>query len=214
MTRMSLRHRRYTCGRVQALQNKVSRLEVALKDALEDRERAHRFAELAFVDALTGLPNRRAFDHAIERELERARRGFSEPLTLAIMDVDHFKRVNDTYGHVMGDVVLNRIGTILKGATRSVDFVGRYGGEEFVLLFPKTSIADARILVERLRSVSLQSGLSFQTPGTEENFSVTLSFGLTEWRGYHEGVDEWKGRADAALYEAKRLGRNRVVCAD
>lgn len=194
------------------LLKEVERL-MAENSALRARnETLEQRAELAFVDTLTGVPNRRAFDHALERELGRAERGV-RPLSLVLMDVDHFKKVNDEHGHQVGDQVLRRLGHLLGRSVRHVDFVGRYGGEEFVFLFPSTGDTDAWAFVERLRRNVFPPNLHFIGSGGQ-SFTVTVSFGIAEWWGHGEDASMLIERADRALYEAKRQGRNCAVIAD
>jgi diguanylate cyclase (GGDEF)-like protein len=166
---------------------------------------------LVFVDPLTGLGNRRAFEKALEREVARVKRGMGEPLSVAIIDVDHFKSVNDTYGHDVGDRVLEKLGGILRRKLRPTDFVGRQGGEEFVILMPKTNTAGARTYAERVR-VLVATLLSVEsTEGSQGLVSATVSIGVATWDKATESPDEFLKRADQALYAAKAHGRNRVV---
>ena len=154
--------------------------------------------QLARVDALTGLPNRRAWNAELPLALERSRRA-GTPLSVAIVDIDHFKRFNDTYGHPAGDRLLAGAATAWQGSVRAVDLVARYGGEEFVVLLPDAAATEAAGVIERLRTV---------TPAGQ-----TFSAGLAVWDG-REGSDELVTRADAALYRAKEAGRNRTEVAD
>jgi diguanylate cyclase (GGDEF)-like protein/PAS domain S-box-containing protein len=162
----------------------------------EERERLMREVELlARSDALTGLPNRRALDDQLPREMARALREGS-PLCLAIIDIDHFKAYNDTHGHLAGDVVLRDCAAAWDGELRGEDMILRFGGEEFLVVLPNCGPADATEIVERLRAA---------TPDGQ-----TCSAGLAAWLP-GESVDELVGRADKALYEAKESGRDRLV---
>jgi diguanylate cyclase (GGDEF)-like protein len=152
---------------------------------------------LARSDALTGLPNRRALDDQLPREMARALRS-ELPLCLAIIDIDHFKAYNDTHGHLAGDAILRDCAAAWDAQLRGEDTILRYGGEEFLVILPQCEPDDAAEIVERLRAA---------TPGDQ-----TCSAGLAMWRT-GESVDEFVGRADAALYEAKEAGRNRLVSA-
>jgi two-component system cell cycle response regulator len=153
-------------------------------------------------DALTGLWNRRAILANLERELHRAGRE-SSAVAVALMDLDHFKRVNDTHGHLVGDEVLRETARRLGGAVRPYDFVGRYGGEEFLVVAPGLDRGGAPDLAERIRRVFADA--PFVTSGPE--LPVTLSLGVVAVQGAAE-VRDVLATADAALYEAKEAGRN------
>jgi two-component system cell cycle response regulator len=161
--------------------------------------------KLATVDSLTTLLNRRAFLALLDLELERARR-LNYPTSLVLLDVDHFKQVNDRHGHAAGDAVLAAVGRLLGRQLRKVDMVARWGGEEFVAALTGTAELDALMVAERLRAKL--EGLAVRAPdGTV--IPVTASFGVAQWdRG--EPADVVIDRADRAMYAAKKAGRNRV----
>jgi diguanylate cyclase (GGDEF)-like protein len=161
-------------------------------------------AELAHTDGLTGLANRRRLDRDLDLECERAAR-YGRPLALIMFDVDHFKRLNDTYGHAHGDEVLRQLAAVVTGAVRSTDTVYRYGGEEFAVLAREAGSEDARALAERLRS---QVEEHFATRGSWGQ--VTASFGLGLVPPTAPVPGEVVAAADAALYRSKTEGRNRV----
>ncbi|GMU51843.1 MAG: hypothetical protein AMXMBFR33_09890 [Candidatus Xenobia bacterium] len=171
-------------------------------------EKARLFAEvlrLATTDGLTGLTNRRHFFQLAERELGLARR-HSEPLSAVLLDVDHFKAFNDTYGHDVGDEVLRVVASTLTGAMRREDLLARYGGEEFVLLLPRTPGPEAfEVVCERLRR-------AVEECRVKETLRVTISLGVADLKP-GEGLNELLVRADAALYESKKAGRNRTTLA-
>ncbi len=172
---------------------------------LQLHQQAEEFARQAREDALTGLGNRRAFDEALEREFARARRS-GAPLSVVVVDIDHFKQVNDQFSHAAGDEVLRRVAALLKAESRGFDIVARWGGEEFTLLLPETTLAAARSSCERLRERIMALDLSDIDPALR----ITASFGIAD----AEGVDNHQQllhRADQALYRAKAEGRNRVV---
>lgn len=162
---------------------------------------------LARQDALTGLANRRAFDEALQHEYLRAQRAQST-LCLALLDVDHFKQVNDKLSHAVGDEVLKRIAAVLKQQSRTVDMLARWGGEEFVILLPDTSLDDAAEVCERLRQKIEKLDLS----ELAADLKMTVSIGLTT--NYKLALPQLLISADKALYQAKRQGRNRLVMAD
>ncbi len=168
---------------------------LALRNArlLAERER------LAAMDGLTGLANRREFDAALAREVSRSERS-REPLSLVVFDVDHFKRINDTRGHLGGDEVLRAISSVLAGAVREMDLVARYGGEEFALILPRCDQHDAIRVIERVTA---------SMKGPAELQGVTLSSGLATIPFNADSGLSLVAAADEALYESKRSGRNR-----
>ncbi len=169
--------------------------------------RAETLSNLSVRDGLTGLFNRRHFEEALGLELQRART-FGQPLCLALLDVDHFKRINDTFSHVVGDAVLRTIAQVLQKELRASDVAARYGGEEFVLILPHTGLDGARIAAEKVRVAIATNPWGHLTPGRE----VTVSLGLAEWKAGESSLD-FVRRADQALYAAKTSGRNRVRAA-
>lgn len=186
--------------------DEVLRLIAAeLGGALRMAALVHDTRRLAATDPLTGLMNRRAFLEAFEREHSRAVR-HALPMTLVMVDVDHFKRVNDTHGHDAGDAVLRAVAASLARGARKSDLVARWGGEEFVLFLPQTGEAGARVASERLRRA-----IAELRPATPSGASVpvTASFGLAS-ATVPTPADELSSRADRALYVAKERGRNRV----
>lgn len=158
--------------------------------------------EWAFVDMLTGLPNRRRCEQELQEAIARHQR-YGEPFTICLWDIDHFKQINDTYGHEGGDQVLRQLARLARNTVRSTDLVGRWGGEEFFLLLPCTRLAEAEQLAERLR-------LQVMNQIALDHRAVTASFGLAECHPSNDQVS-LLARADAALYEAKSAGRNRVI---
>jgi diguanylate cyclase (GGDEF)-like protein len=162
-----------------------------------------RIRRMASTDGLTGVANRRSLEQAIEAELARAARA-GEDVSLVMIDVDHFKRLNDTYGHQTGDEVLRRVAAELQAGVRSFDTVGRYGGEEFAVVLPRSGAAEAAQIAERLRVGIEQSGTE---PG------VTVSAGVATFPLDAVAADALFGAADGALYASKAAGRNRVTAA-
>lgn len=182
----------------------ASQVAIALENARLFRESQNQ----AITDALTGVHNRRGIFQLGEIEVKRSRR-IHRPISVMMLDIDHFKQVNDRYSHAVGDQVLRMVAQRCLKALRGVDLIGRYGGEEFIILLPETNLAGARIIGERLRRSIMDS--AFQTDAGE--IYITSSLGIAE-SGKKETLDQLVQRADAALYQAKNTGRNRVVSDD
>ncbi|MEU7826653.1 diguanylate cyclase [Catellatospora sp. NPDC049133] len=168
-------------------------------------QRRAELVDLATTDPLTGLPNRRALRAGMARELDHARlRG--APFSLILLDLDHFKAVNDEYGHLAGDLVLREVGKILQGQVRSTDLAGRHGGEEFAVLLPDTGRDAALRTAERVRAALSHTPIEFQG----HTVRVTASLGVVTYPEDGLTGEELVRRADVALYAAKRAGRDRV----
>jgi diguanylate cyclase (GGDEF)-like protein len=160
---------------------------------------------LAITDSLTRIMNRRGITVSLLDAMAQAER-YNTPLSVAMGDIDHFKRVNDTHGHEAGDKVLAQIAAALSEALRMPDKVGRYGGEEFLVIFPHTTLVQARKIAERMRGEVQKSEIDLGTARVK----ATISLGVTQFqRG--EDLEQLLSRADAALYQAKTDGRNLVV---
>lgn len=162
----------------------------------------HKILDLSIIDELTSLYNRRKIMEILKTEIERSER-YNYDLSVILCDVDDFKKVNDTYGHKMGDVVLKKVSTVLKNSLRKVDFVGRFGGEEFLIVSPQTTINNAVMLAERIRRV-LES-VTFE--GLDRR--VTISMGISSFESGKD-IDKLINEADVALYKAKYSGKNSV----
>ena len=157
---------------------------------------------------MTGLHNRRSFEERVEVECKRALR-YSRPLTVLLGDIDHFKQVNDRYGHAQGDIVLKRVSQTLIDTFRTNDTIARYGGEEFVILLPETDPDEAQVVADRL--CAAVRALSFSSP--TKPFQVTITIGLVSLPpGYSQRHSERLEQVDKALYTAKGNGRDRVEC--
>ena len=159
-------------------------------------------------DGLTGLLNRRALEEAMSRQVARSRRS-GEAFCVLMLDADHFKQINDRFGHAVGDLALKHLATLLRGHMRDVDRLARFGGEEFLVLLPGLALADALPVAERLREVVASEPL----PHADGMIRLSVSVGMAEWGGAQEDPSRLLVRADAALYEAKRRGRDRVASA-
>jgi len=201
--------------RIKRLQDAVAAQNKALEAANEEKatllsqleSKNTQLAVLAKTDPLTGIANRGHIEACLGDEVARARR-FQHPLAVAMLDIDHFKQINDGFGHPFGDRAIREIARVLAETVRQVDKVGRYGGEEFLLVLPDTDMPGARILAERIRE--LVAATVFEPEGHQ----ATVSIGLARWE---PGLDSWEAlvsNADKALYEAKETGRNRVCCWD
>jgi len=169
-------------------------------------ELSHELEMMASTDSLTRIYNRRVFREWCEREFDRSV-GNGNPFSLIMMDLDHFKRINDRYGHRGGDEVLLAVVQIMQDSIREIDTLGRWGGEEFVALLPGTCMDDAQIVAERVRRNVEQLVLNID----EANIGVTVSLGIATLRGREDGLDAMFVRADRALYLAKESGRNQVL---
>jgi diguanylate cyclase len=188
--------------RVQHMRTRISVLEResrSLQESLREEQR------LAMIDALTGIPNRAAYDDRIEQEFKRWKR-FERPVSILAWDIDRFKTINDAYGHKAGDKVLRVIGQHLARHVRDTDFVARYGGEEFVMLLVGTAIDEARVVADKIRLEVAQLGFHFH----DHPVAVTASCGITAFVGA-DTPDVIFDRADRALYKAKEAGRNCCV---
>jgi diguanylate cyclase (GGDEF)-like protein len=158
-------------------------------------------------DGLTGLLNRRAMQEIIDQELSRSRR-VGDTFAVVMLDVDHFKSLNDVHGHAAGDHALKHIAALLQTSVRDVDRVGRFGGEEFIVLLPGQALAQAGTVAETLRQRLATQPL--QREGVQTPLTLSASFGVAEWKGPKEDPSRLVMRADQALYRAKRAGRNQV----
>ncbi|VVP15429.1 GGDEF domain-containing protein [Pseudomonas fluorescens] len=188
-------------ARLKSLSERVAHME---QEALGFREHLEEQRQKALIDPLTGLPNRAAWSERLEHEIQQWQQ-HGNTLSLAMLDLDHFKRINDSYGHLAGDKVLKIIATVLRKRLRGSDFIARFGGEEFVLLLPATPPAVGAKLLETLRAAIEACPFHFKG----ERVTITISMGLASFKvGEHS--DLVLKRADQALYRAKNAGRNRV----
>lgn len=185
---------------VLALAFQLTLVALVVAQLISQLEHASRY------DTLTGLLNRRAMDEELVAEVQRSRR-LGESFSLLMLDADHFKQINDTRGHAAGDRALQHLATLLAAQMRDIDRLGRWGGEEFVVMLPGTAAADARNIAERLR----ERVEALPTRWKERPMPLTISIGIAQWQHGGDDLESLLGRADAALYKAKAAGRNRVV---
>ena len=190
-------------GLMAALLLQMSLLALVVTRLVDRLERLSRY------DALTGLLNRRAIDELLAQEEQRARR-LSGHLSVLMIDIDHFKRINDSQGHAVGDRALQHLAAVMRSQLREIDHLARWGGEEFLAVLAATSAAEALVMAERLadrvRSLPLVND--------DIRLALTASIGVAEWLGPDDTVLQLLGRADAALYQAKRNGRDQVRAAE
>jgi len=187
---------------LEATKHVVRIKEIELNAVLAQAE------EVSHVDALTCLPNRRQVIKQLQNEVFRAER-YSTRLSVSMIDIDHFKRINDSYGHTVGDQVLFQLANILQDNIRNPDTVGRYGGEEFLVVLPNTGLKEAgeqaARLCGRIRETDLNIG---------EVIRMSVSIGVAEYKHGQENWQKFLSRADMALYEAKNSGRDRWISSE
>ena len=183
---------------IQASEKKLKLLTLELEQSNK------KLLELSYLDKLTNIPNRRAYEEKIANEMQAAKRS-GEQLSLLMIDIDNFKEYNDTYGHQNGDVALFRVANQIKGTLpRKTDFLARYGGEEIIAILPYTSIENATLIAEKIIQCVLN--LNIEHSYSKFNKMLTVSIGVSS---IDTGVDKLLTYADRALYKAKRNGRNR-----
>jgi len=197
--------------RFQTIHKESERVKGDLQKAVSARTveltlERDKLSTIAKTDELTGLLNRRYGMELLHNELNRVRR-YGGSVVIALLDIDHFKHVNDTHGHLVGDQVLVSIGLLLKEGIRTVDVSARWGGEEFLLFFPNTELPEGKMVMEKIRT-SIEN---YMFEGRNKRFTVTFSYGLHVFEGEQEGVEEVLHHCDTALYYAKDTGRNRGI---
>lgn len=184
-------------------------LRVRLRAGVRIVEQARKLQYLASHDELTQIWNRRMFDHHLNMEWEQSKRD-GHALTVLMMDLDRFKQINDTHGHLIGDMALQHFSEIVRNELRPYDVFGRYGGEEFVALLPETNGEEASIVAERIREKVESTSLCI---GDNKTINISVSIGVAQSRPYFSEVKCILKAADEAMYRAKRNGRNKVVIA-
>lgn len=178
------------------------------QDITDRKELEARLKDLATIDDMTQIWNRRYFMNAADEEFERAQR-YDNSFSFLMVDADHFKKVNDDYGHAAGDAVLINLAKVMADSVRKVDFVGRLGGEEFAILLPNTPESEALLLAERIREAVEGNPADYNG----QSLPITISIGVSSYRPNDQDLDQVIQRADKALYEAKNQGRNRTMVA-
>ncbi len=178
----------------------------SVRDITARKQFERRLKEMATTDSLTGLSNRRYFMEQAEFQLQQAVR-YERPLSIMMFDLDHFKRINDTYGHDAGDQVLQSVAKVVKEIFRSVDIIGRIGGEEFSVAMPETDLDNAKKAGERLRRGLMQARVKTQ----DKTIEFTASIGITQLTDQKTTLAQMLKQADESLYQAKKEGRNRVI---
>jgi diguanylate cyclase (GGDEF)-like protein len=185
---------------------KAEQLNATIQLAISQHQAAAEIWELATTDSLTGIMNRRQFMSLAEQEFRRTRR-YHHLFSLLILDIDHFKRINDSYGHMFGDQVIKAVVQEVAHILRKTDYLGRFGGEEFVILLSESDSGQALLVAQRI----LEGVAATTFHIREETVSVTVSIGVTTYQTEDESLDALLERADEALYQAKRQGRNRAI---
>ncbi|MCG8428483.1 MAG: GGDEF domain-containing protein [Chromatiales bacterium] len=196
-----MRTEKFNDQELELIENLLSALLYPLRNTLLYQQAVNS----ASIDPLTGVYNRIAMESTIKREIGLAQRHHSA-LSLIILDIDHFKEVNDCHGHLYGDQVITAVAQAAKQTIRESDAIFRYGGEEFLILLNNTAIDGAELLAERIRNK-----INNLKPHTSKDISITISLGVTTMQE-DDDMASFVNRADKALYEAKHTGRNRVVC--
>ncbi len=194
-----------TMGPLRNEQGDITHLFIAVHDVTETVNFEQKLMALNMIDALTGVNNRRSLETHLKEEVERHKR-YGHPLSLIMFDIDHFKAVNDRYGHQCGDYVLQKIAEVIRSAIRTEDVLARYGGEEFCCLLPETSVSAAQILAERFRTKIAGHVFEFQ----KENIRVTISLGVSSMNAATPSAETLLKKADDGLYVAKNKGRNQT----
>ena len=196
---------------IESTRSLKDQLEATTEEIQALRKEIEGIKQTAVTDMLTGLSNRRGLDEILPRDLDKAREN-QTPMVIALMDIDHFKRVNDEHGHLIGDNVLKMLAQVLKNHIKGKDTAARFGGEEFLLVLPETRLDGARILIEQIRKTL--GNMKWVAKDTRKSIGlITVSTGIAQYRD-GESIEDFIKRADNSLYFAKETGRNRTVAED
>ena len=195
-----------TVGPIRDEQGNIISIYITVQDVTEYVIYEHKLIEMSRLDPLTKLFNRSHLEQRLMESIGRSER-FGAALSVIMIDIDNFKSINDTFGHLCGDLVLRQVASLLKETVRQVDIVGRYGGEEFCCILPDTNAENACMLAERLRETVEQAELRFDS----QTLHVTISLGVVEYGDTCDVLETLIKAADDALYESKRNGRNMVT---
>jgi diguanylate cyclase (GGDEF)-like protein len=189
------------------LEDDLSGILLSIEDVTVREELTLRLKEMAQIDMLTGINNRRHFVDESQKAIERARR-YNEPLSLIMIDIDYFKRINDNYGHACGDKVIQEVALLIKSNFRSTDVIGRLGGEEFAITMLKSNKDEAYLKAEELRLMVEQMQFDFNNSALH----ISISVGITQLHNNNDlSLDDLINQADKAMYQAKELGRNTII---
>lgn len=187
----------------------IDRVCALVYDVSEEANNMLQLQSLSRTDALTGLFNRGHWQSLFEQEFARCRR-YGGTSSVILLDIDHFKSVNDTYGHPVGDTVIQLVSESIKQTFRETDLCGRYGGEEFAILLPNTDINDATMVAERLRKKVAESSFEYDVDGKQGELTITISLGVDAFSTDYVSSQQWLEEVDKLLYQAKEGGRNKV----
>lgn len=197
-----------TAGPIRNEQGEIDSIFISVQDVTDYVAYEYRLLELSKMDYLTSLYNRSHLEKRLAEELERAHR-YGNTLSLFMIDIDHFKHINDSRGHLCGDKALRELAFVLQRVMRSMDIISRYGGEEFCCVLPQTKASNAYVLAERLREAVAEKDIEYGG----SIFNITISLGIAELNADADTLEKLIKAADDALYMAKHAGRNCVVCA-
>ncbi len=195
-----------TIGPLRDENNQIKYMYMTVQDVTEVAAYEYKLIEMNTKDALTGAYNRRFFESKLNEEFERHKR-YCRPLCMIMLDIDHFKEINDNYGHQAGDYILKSLVSLVAERMRRVDIFARYGGEEFCFILPETKLTSGIVLAEFLRKEIEEKQFQFK----DEIMNITVSQGISELTDEIKTSETFLKAADDALYEAKRTGRNKVV---
>lgn len=195
-----------TMGPLRDEGNHIKYIYIMVQDVTEVAVYEQKLIEMNTKDSLTGVYNRRHFETKLAEEFERHKR-YENPFSMIMIDIDFFKKINDSYGHQCGDYILKSLTQLIVNRMRSIDFLARYGGEEFCCLLPETDIHAALRLAENFRIITEKHTFQFK----DNTLKITISQGVSEMKRNVKNTEALLKLADDALYEAKRAGRNKVV---